>query len=266
MLWLVGCGDSRSQQGLPYFPPGVADGGDSDADTGEATGDTGDDDTSADDGDPGGEDGRPSDDAADDDAGADDGRDDGMDDSADAGMDDGADAGTDDDGDPPPVPGADCSEDALILIDLLNEYRSGLGLAAIPPSSSLCVVGDAHVADLANNDPAASSSCNLHSWSDAGPWSPCCYTSDHAQAECMWDKPSELTVYQGPGFENAAGGAGADLLPHEALHMWQTSSGHNSVMTNSGVWADSTWQAVGAGIDGGYAVLWFGEQVDPADQ
>jgi len=263
---MVGCGESRSQQGVPYFPPGVADGGDTDDDgTEEATGDTGDDDVPADDGGPGGEDGRPTDDAADDgtDDGIDDG-DDGMDD-GDAGTDDGADAGMDDGG-PPPTPGAACSEDALILIDLLNEYRAGLGLAAIPPSSSLCIVGDAHVADLANHNPAASSSCNLHSWSDAGPWSSCCYTSDHAQAECMWNKPSELTDYPGPGFENAAGGAGAELLPHEALHAWQTSSGHNEVMTNSGVWADSTWKAVGAGIDGGYAVLWFGEQSDPADQ
>ena len=145
---------------------------------------------------------------------------------------------------------------------MLNDYRAENGLAPIPASSSLCVVGDFHVQDLANEAPHAAASCNLHSWSDAGAWSGCCYTSDHAAAQCMWDKPRELTAYPGNGYENAAGGGGS-LGPAEALDLWKGSPGHNAVMLNEGTWANLTWNAVGVGISGGYAVLWFGEENDP---
>jgi len=42
---------------------------------------------------------------------------------------------------------------------------------------------------------AIGGSCNLHSWSDARPdlWVGMCYTSDHANADLMWSKPSEIT-------------------------------------------------------------------------
>lgn len=160
-----------------------------------------------------------------------------------------------------PAPSS-CSADALTLIDLLNEYRAESGLAPIPASNSLCAVGDLHVQDLATEAPHASASCNLHSWSDAGAWSGCCYTADHAAAQCMWDKPRELTEYPGNGYENAAGGGGA-LGPTEALDLWKGSPGHNAVMLNEGTWANLTWNAVGVGISGGYAVLWFGEEPDP---
>ncbi len=169
------------------------------------------------------------------------------------------DAGSESTGDSPP---AGCSPDALTLIDLLNEYRAENALGPIPASSSLCTVGDLHVQDLATEAPHSAAECNLHSWSDAGPWSGCCYTSDHAAAQCMWDKPRELTAYPGNGYENAAGGGGA-LGPAEALELWKGSAGHNAVMLNEGTWANLTWNAVGVGISDGYAVLWFGEESDP---
>ncbi|MBV1857471.1 MAG: hypothetical protein KUG77_03600 [Nannocystaceae bacterium] len=156
-----------------------------------------------------------------------------------------------------------CTTDALTLIDLLNDYRSDSGLAPIPASNSLCTVGDLHVQDLTAEAPHTIGNCNLHSWSDAGSWSGCCYTPDHATAQCMWDKPRELTAYPGNGYENAAGGGGS-LDPAEALDLWKGSPGHNAVMLNEGIWADRTWNAVGVGISGGYAVLWFGEESDPA--
>ncbi len=157
-----------------------------------------------------------------------------------------------------------CSVEALLLIDGLNSYRAENGLDPIPASSSMCTVGDVHAVDLAEQGPHTSEECNLHSWSDAGTWSACCYTPDHAAAQCMWDKPRELTDYPGNGFENAAGGGGS-LGPLEALELWKGSPGHNAVMLNEGTWADNTWRAVGAGVYGGYAVLWFGEEIDPAD-
>lgn len=161
-----------------------------------------------------------------------------------------------------PAP-AGCSADALTLVDLLNDYRAENALAPIPASSSLCMVGDLHVQDLAAEAPHTVGNCNLHSWSDAGAWSGCCYTPDHAAAQCMWDKPRELTDYPGNGYENAAGGGGS-LGPAEALELWKSSPGHNAVMLNEGTWANLTWNAVGVGISGGYAVLWFGEEADPA--
>jgi uncharacterized protein YkwD len=160
------------------------------------------------------------------------------------------------------APESDCSAEELELIDLVNAYRGENGLPAIPASPSLCIVGHTHTEDLAMNAPHAEPGCNLHSWSDAGPWSACCYTDDHAQAECMWDKPAELTSYPGNGYENAAGGGG-ELTPQQALDLWKASPGHNAVILEQGPWADHPWGALGAGMYEGYAVLWFGDETDP---
>ena len=86
------------------------------------------------------------------------------------------------------------------LRDLINQYRNQKGLQAIPVSKNLTYVAKLHVKDLADNHPY-NKRCNLHSWSDEGPWSPCCYTEDHEQAACMWNKPQELSNYPGLGYE-----------------------------------------------------------------
>jgi len=154
-----------------------------------------------------------------------------------------------------------CSDDAVELVMLVNAYRSENGKPAIPLAPSLCMVGDTHVQDLADNNPDAAPECNLHSWSNAGSWSPCCYTADHAQAQCMWDKPTELTSYPGNGYENASRGAQS---PAAALDLWKASPGHNDVILSQGIWSDYPWGAIGAGFHGGYAVLWFGQEADSA--
>jgi uncharacterized protein YkwD len=156
-----------------------------------------------------------------------------------------------------------CTAEAVELIALVNAYRVEQGLAAIPASPSLCAVGQAHVVDLHEQQPHEKANCNLHSWSDAGSWSGCCYTSDHAKAECMWNKPRELTAYPGDGYENAATGSGP-LTPAAALALWKGSKAHNDVILNRGIWAERPWRALGAGVHEGYAVLWFGRDDDPA--
>ena len=169
-----------------------------------------------------------------------------------------------DDGDSslgPPGSLEGCSEVGVELIRLVNAYRNDNGLRDVPASPSLCTVASIHTRDLSENAPHANPDCNLHSWSDQGSWSACCYTADHAQGECMWRKPRELTVYPGSGYENAAGGVGS---PAAALSGWQRSSGHNAVILNEGIWARQAWRAVGADVFGGYAVLWFGSEADPA--
>lgn len=143
---------------------------------------------------------------------------------------------------------------------LINDYRKANGLPAIRYSASLTAVAEAHVQDLRDEQPDEGS-CNLHSWSDAGSWSSCCYTDDGSQAQCMWDKPRELTDYEGDGFEVAAYSS-VGMTPEYALELWQSSSGHNQVLLNQGMWAQVTWNALGVAILDGYAVAWFGQETE----
>jgi len=148
------------------------------------------------------------------------------------------------------------------LYKLVNKYRAKNGLSAIPLSSSLTYVAQTHVRDLQNSPPRGN--CNMHSWSTNGAWSSCCYTPDHAQAQCMWDKPRELTNYPGNGYENAHGGSnGYQATATSALKGWKRSHGHNAVILNQGIWSKHSWKALGVGIYKGYAVLWFGKEIDP---
>jgi uncharacterized protein YkwD len=139
-------------------------------------------------------------------------------------------------------------------------YRNENGLSAIPLSASLSKVAQLHVRDLQENRPAGGR-CNLHSWSKA--YGDCCYTSDHRRADCMWDKPRELTDYTGNGYE-IAHWASDGATAASALQGWKSSSGHNAVMTNKSIWKDVTWNAVGIGIYREYAVVWFGKEADGA--
>lgn len=152
------------------------------------------------------------------------------------------------------------SSDEQELYNIIMEYRKSLGLPSIPVSPSLSFVAQTHVRDLQAHPP--SGACNMHSWSTYGSWSACCYTPDHAQAQCMWNKPGELTGYQGYGFEISYGGS-LNATPAGALRGWQSSSGHNAVIANTGIWKSHSWKAVGIGIYGSYAVVWFGEEDDP---
>ncbi len=146
------------------------------------------------------------------------------------------------------------------LISLIREYRAKKGLDTIPVSQALTLVADKHVQDLMKHNPYASSrKCNLHSWSASGDWSACCYTPDHARAECMWKKPRELTAYKGNGYEIAFKGRNR---PETALEAWKGSPPHNSVLMNKGQWKDFQWKAMGVSINGGYAVVWFGAKTD----
>lgn len=148
------------------------------------------------------------------------------------------------------------------LLDLINNYRKSKGLPVLVATPSMQLVAQTHAKDLAENHPA-SGACNMHSWSAQGKWSPCCYTSDHKQASCMWKKPSELSSYKGNGFEISAGSSGSSMDASTALKLWQGSSGHNAVIINGGMW-NKPWKAFGVGVYRGYAVGWFGHEADAA--
>lgn len=148
------------------------------------------------------------------------------------------------------------------LYDLLNSYRKQKGLAAIPLSAALTKVAQLHVYDLHTNQPAKGK-CNLHSWSNKGSWTPFCYNGDNASAECMWKKPEEIAGYKGSGFEVAA--FATNMSAQVALDGWKGSKGHNEVMVNTGSWKNMNWKAVGVGIAGNYAVIWFGTVEDKGE-
>lgn len=147
------------------------------------------------------------------------------------------------------------------LYTLLMSYRAEFGLNDIPLSSSLSLVAQMHAHDLHENNPMTDS-CNSHSWSEFGDWTSCCYTADHAQAACMWNKPRELTDYTGNGFEIASYSI-VNINPSGALSSWKNSPGHDAVIRNAGPWS-TQWKAIGIGIKGRYATVWFGREEDLA--
>jgi uncharacterized protein YkwD len=156
------------------------------------------------------------------------------------------------------------SDGSSVLADTINRYRRQKGLAPVPVSASLTRVARAHVADLEANH-RLGEQCNMHSWSRRGAWTSCCYTPDHAQAACMWNKPAEITggAYQSPGYEIVAHYTDP-MTPPMALEIWRESPAHHAMILNSGRWADNRWHAMGAAVSLHYAVVWFGEAPDRA--
>ena len=154
------------------------------------------------------------------------------------------------------------SEQEAKLYTLINDYRADKKLKAIPFSSKLTKVAQAHAKDLmANYDINSSKRCNPHSWSKKGAWSSCCYTNDHKRAQCMWDKPKEIAGYESPGYEIAYYSS-AGATAEEGLKGWKKSPSHNPLLINTGIWKEIDWQAVGVGIYGEYGVVWFGQKAD----
>lgn len=144
----------------------------------------------------------------------------------------------------------------------VNAYRARHGQPRIAVSRSLMAVARAHLDDLERRH-RRGTRCNMHSWSTAGPWSACCYTPDHAAAECMWNKPREITrgLYTAPGYEIVAHYTDP-ITPARALEIWRESPAHHAMLLNTGRWADNPWRALGAAIGEHYAVVWFAEEPD----
>ena len=158
----------------------------------------------------------------------------------------------------------------LQLYHLIMDYRADNGLAAIPLSSDLTLVAGRHALDTTANIWEAGltlpEGANLHSWSDAF------YYSDHRTPEVMWEAPERLgTDYPGYGFEISASGYNTI---ESAMAGWQSSSGHDAVILNEGIWAASDWNAIGIGVEtdgvgtgvsgGRIYHVWFGREADNA--
>jgi uncharacterized protein YkwD len=157
----------------------------------------------------------------------------------------------------------DClTDEEMKLYMEINSYRKSKKLAPILVSAKLTKVAQTHVRDLERYYVFdAKNSCNPHSWSDKGDWTSCCYTNDHKQANCMWDKPKEISGYKGNGFEIAFYHS-VQATAIEALNGWKQSKAHNELLVNTGIWQQVQWNAIGIGIYGKYAAVWFGELED----
>ncbi len=170
----------------------------------------------------------------------------------------------------PVSPGTCLSSEEAKLVQLLNQYRVQNGLAPVPVSYSLTLVGQWHVQDLNANRPDTGTgykgqACNMHSWSTWHPalWNAMCYTPDHHEAPEMWDKPKQISqgVYRGTGYEIAYS-SGGQVTAEAALAGWQQSTPHNDVILEQGSWSGKNWPAMGVGLYQHYAVIWFSETAD----
>jgi len=148
------------------------------------------------------------------------------------------------------------------LLSLINIYRGENKLSSIKSSDKLNLVAQLHASNLQKYYKDLKR-CNLHSWVEekGKPWKTCCYTDNHSNAKCMWEKPMQIAKYKGNGYEIAA--YSSDSINAEmALNMWIQSKGHNDVMLNKGIWKKINFKGIGIGISGNYAVVWFGEYED----
>jgi hypothetical protein len=119
-------------------------------------------------------------------------------------------------------------------------------------------VANRHVRDLQENIGQLT-----HGWSDA-PYD----KNDPDTYPNMWKAPQRFkTGYPSSGYEIAHGGSegysGYEATAESSLESWQGSTRHNAVILNEGTWSDNDWLAMGIGIYGGYAVVWFGKDADP---
>ena len=152
------------------------------------------------------------------------------------------------------------------LYDLIMDYRALRGLGRVPISPSLTYVARVHARDLADNRPF-DDHCNLHSWSDKGDWTACCYTDDHQQSHCMWYKPFELTGFKGIGYEIVYYSTFPEDhidFPKAVLEGWKESKSHNQVIVNRGEWKSLEWKSIGIAVSGPFAVVWFSDTGDRA--
>jgi hypothetical protein len=160
------------------------------------------------------------------------------------------------------VPDGFCvSQQEYELYRKINDYRKSKGFQVIPISTSLSYVAKMHVIDLFENHPDTSY-CNLNSWSDKGPWKPCCHSNQKPDPECILNKPKELTSYPGQAHELC-------YFDSQIIHVdtvfnfWIKIDQARDILINNRKWGMYAWQSMGVGIHKQYACVWLGEDKDP---
>lgn len=151
------------------------------------------------------------------------------------------------------------SKKSIELFNLINDFRLKNNLKEISLSASLSYVAAVHVNDLIANHPDTFL-CNLHSWSDKGDWTACCYQAYIPIQDCMWNKPKELSPYKYRGYELAFY-QDEILTAQEILSGWIEIAEASNMILNKGKWVNE-WRAMGVEAKDGYAVVWFGRAAD----
>ncbi len=152
------------------------------------------------------------------------------------------------------------NEDETILYNMINDMRVQNKLPVIPLSDNLSMVAYIHLNDIIESK-LQENGCGLHSWSASGRWTPCCYTKDPSGIKCMKQKPKELTGYPGNGYELIYSGDDK-ATPADAAELWQQVNASADMILSRGKWKSFQWKAIGIGIKGNYALLWFGDKTD----
>ena len=142
------------------------------------------------------------------------------------------------------------------LAQSINQARIAKGLPEVPLSRSLCYVADVHAKDLYFFH-KGSGNCSLHSWSDKGRWTGCCYENSKTDGRCMHNKPSELTDYSGLGFELVYWDNTANCSKN-ALSVWAKNESTSSMWFNNKYYEIYDWNAMGVSIFKSYVIVWFG--------
>jgi len=149
---------------------------------------------------------------------------------------------------------------------LIINYRREQGLSDwnIPLSNSLSCVAELHSKDLYKGEGhlRRGKSCNVLDGGLSHSWSTCC-TKPGLNYDCSAKKPIENTDYPGDGYEVSSGVKGGTVDIIAVLEGWKNSRDHRITILNRGMYANSAWQAIGVGIYGGFANVWFGAEVDP---
>lgn len=152
------------------------------------------------------------------------------------------------------------SKEEYKLFKLVNSYRKTLKLPPAQLSKSLSYVAHQHVKDLITNNPDTNT-CNFHSWSNKGKWTPCCFEGDAKNKMCMQVKPREMTNYEGFGYELVYW-ENREANADKAFDQWRETAAARAMMTNAKDWEIYSWNALGVSIDGGFASAWFGQEPD----
>jgi len=152
------------------------------------------------------------------------------------------------------------SSEEYQLYQLINDYRKTFALAPIDLSKSLSFVAKKHVHDLAvNYNP--DSICNMHSWSDKGRWASICFPSEQSKKNNVWLKAKEIIGYPSEANEITFW-SNVESSPRQILNFWRENKESNDLLINQLDWEKKSWNAIGIGIENGYAVVWLGESVD----
>jgi len=151
------------------------------------------------------------------------------------------------------------SEVETRILGMINSYRKLNKLPEIPISRSLMTVAGIHAEDLMLNRPDTGI-CGLHSWSDKGTWAACCET-DISTKSCFETKAMELASYKGKSVEMVFR-LKKEMTGPNIFQMMEKSTKAMDIILQKGDYAKRPWKAIGAGISGAYAVIWFGEDID----